>query len=274
MSKEHNPMDAKQLYAAGQLADAVAAAGEEVKRHPTDSGKRAFLCELLCFAGEIERADRLLDVLGHQEPKVAVEVATFRQILRAEQARQQFYGEGRLPEFLEPPSQRLKYHLEASIRLREENAAEAAKLLQQAEAERPAASGACNGRAFDDFRDIDDLAASFFEVLTSTGKYYWVPIERVELIEFHAPRRPRDLLWRSAHMIVRGGPDGEVFIPTLYAGTHAESDDRLRLGRMTDWRGGVGAPIRGIGQRTFLVGEESLSILELQELTVNAAAGS
>ena len=50
-------------------------------------------------------------------------------------------------------------------------------------------------------------------MLTSTGKYYWIPMERVEMIEFHDPARPRDLLWRRAHMVVRGGPDGEVFLP-------------------------------------------------------------
>ena len=65
-------------------------------------------------------------------------------------------------------------------------------------------------------------------------------MERVEIIEFHDPLRPRDLLWRARQMVVRGGPDGEVFLPVLYAGSHANPDDRIRLGRMTDWRGGEG----------------------------------
>lgn len=263
-------MNAKELYAAGQLTEAIGAATEEVKSHPGDAGKRLFLSELLCFAGQIDRADRQLDVLGHQEPKALVEVSTFRQLLRAEEARQQFFDEGRLPEFLEQPSSRLRRHLEASIRLRDGEPAEAARLLEQAEAERPAVSGVCNGKPFDDLRDMDDLTASFFEVLTTTGKYYWVPIERVELIEFHAPRRPRDLLWRRVHMVVRGGPDGEVFLPVTYPGSQAESDDRFRLGRMTDWRGGNGTPVRGVGQRMFLVGEETQTILELQEITLAA----
>jgi type VI secretion system protein ImpE len=265
-------MNAQQLYQTGQLADAVAAAGDEVKRHPADLGKRMFLAELLCFAGEIGRADKQLEVLGHQEPKALVEVSRLRQLLRAEQSRQEFYAAGRLPEFLEPPPERLKRHLEASIRIREGQPGEAAPLLQQAEAQRPPLAGTCNGRPMDDLRDMDDLCASFFEVLTSTGKYYWVPMERVELMEFVAPKRPRDLLWRTVHMVVRGGPDGLVFLPALYAGTHNESDDRLRLGRMTDWRGGDGGPVRGVGQRTFLVGEESLSILELEQITVTAPA--
>ena len=126
-------MNAKQLYETGQLADAIAAAGDEVKHHPADAGKRMFLCELLCFAGQTDRADRQLDTLAQQDPKAMMEVATFRQILRAEQARQQFYAEGRLPEFLEPPSERLKRHLEASVCIREGKPGDAAQILRQVE---------------------------------------------------------------------------------------------------------------------------------------------
>src|SRR5439155_1325758 len=135
------------------------------------------------------------------------------------------------------------------------------------EGQRPRVRGTCDGQPFTDLRDLDDLTAPVFEVLTSTGKYYWIPVERVELVEFRPPARPRDLLWQRARMVVRGGPDGEVYLPTLYSGTHAESDNGLRLGRATEWRGGDGAPVRGVGRRTFLVGDDTCPILELKELT-------
>jgi type VI secretion system protein ImpE len=260
-------MTPQELFKAGSLREAIAAATDEVKRHPADTSRRGFLCELLCFAGDFQRADTLLDALGNQDPQAVLGVSLFRQVLRAEQARQDFYKDGRVPEFLDTPEPHLKLHLEASIALREGKPQEAAKMLEQAEELRPAVAGACDGVAFDDFRDIDDLSAGFFEVLTSTGKYYWIPVERVELIEFRAAERPRDLLWRRAHTVVRGGPDGEVFFPTLYGGTLSESDDLLRLGRMTDWRGADGEPRRGVGQRTFVVGDEDKTIMELKELT-------
>src|SRR5262249_25303646 len=265
-------MNAQEHFQAGNLTEAITAALAEVKRNPGDLGQRNFLCELLCFAGEVERADRQLDTLGHQEPDAMVAVALFRQLLRAEQARQQFYAGGRLPEFLDAPTPVQRLHLEASIRIREGKPAEAAALLGQAEAQRPKVQGTCNGQPFDDLRDLDDLTASFLEVLTSTGKYFWVPMERVELLEFRPAARPRDLLWRRAHLIVKDGPDGEVFLPTLYAGSHTDADERVRLGRATEWRGGQGAPTRGVGQRTFLVGNEGLPIMEMGQLTVNQAA--
>lgn len=266
-------MDAKEHYEAGRLDDAITAATQEVKRHPADTGRRGFLAELLCFSGQLERADLQLEAMGTQDPQSMVGIAMFRQLIRAEQARQQFYNEGRLPEFLDQPDERLKRHLEASILIREGKQGEAAGLLRRAEEARPQVSGTSGDEAFDDLRDLDDLTASFFEVLTSNGKYYWIPMERAELIEFRPPKRPRDLLWRRAHIVVGGGPDGEVFVPALYAGSHADSDDRVRLGRSTDWRGGDDTPARGIGQRMFLVGNEDRGILTLETITFTASGG-
>src|SRR5690606_30522696 len=120
-----------------------------------------------------------------------------------------------------------------------------------------------DGIAFDDFRDLDDLTAGLFEVVTSTGKYYWVPVEQVEAVEFRPPRRVRDLIWRPAAMTVRDGPDGEVFLPTRYGERGEEADDAYRLGRATDWAGGDGAPVLGRGLRTFLVGDADRTILEI-----------
>src|SRR5262249_31933199 len=146
-------------------------------QHPTDRGIRGFLCELLCFSGDLERADRQLDALLHQDPEVMAGIGLFRQLIRAEQARQQFYTDGRLPEFLGQPSPVLRLHLEAAVLLRDGKATEAAAVLARAEADRIRVRGTCDDHAFDDFRDLDDVTASFFEVLTSNGKYYWIPIE-------------------------------------------------------------------------------------------------
>jgi type VI secretion system protein ImpE len=263
-------MSAHERYQAGDLGGAIAEAVEEVKRHPGDPDRRGLLCELLCFAGELERADTQLDALAHQNPGVALGVSLLRQLVRAELARRQFHAEGRVPEFLEPPGESVRLALEASIEQREGRADGAADRLARAEALRPRAPGLEGGRPFDDFRDLDDLTAGVLEVLTSNGKYYWIPIDRVELVEFRPPERIRDLLWRRARMVVRGGPDGEVYLPVIYAGTLAEADDQLKLGRATDWRGGDGTPVRGVGQRTFLVGEEARPILELGTLEFHA----
>ncbi len=259
-------MTASELFHAGKLKEAIAAALEEVRNHPTDMGRRLFLAELLCFGGEFERADNHLDAVGHNDPQTMPWVITFRQLIRAEQARQDFFSLGRVPDFLAKPEGAVSVLLEASIRVRDGSLDEAGRLLEQAEQSRPRASGQCDGEKFDDFRDLDDQTSCVIEVLTSNGTYYWVPISRIESIEFHEPARSRDLIWRRTHLIVCDGPDGEVYVPALYAGAAADSDDLIRLGRRTDWRGGESSPVRGAGQRTFLVGEEARSILELKSI--------
>lgn len=263
-------MNASEHYQAGRLAEAIAAAAAAVKANPNDLAGRGFLCELLCFAGDLERADKQLDALGQLDPQSLLGVALWRQLVRAEQARGQLYSDGRLPEFLDKPSPQLELRLEATVRLREGQPQAAADLLRAAEDQRAHPSGTCDGRAFDDLRDLDDLTASFFEVLTTTGKYYWIPMERVERIELPACQRPRDLLWRRAQMVVRDGPDGEVYLPALYSGSAGAADQRVRLGRVTEWLEGERAPVRGIGQRTLLVGDEARPILEISTLEIRA----
>jgi type VI secretion system protein ImpE len=261
---------ATDAFKAGKLGDAVAAAIEQVRAAPGDRGKRMFLAELLVFAGDLERADKQLDVLFQPDSADLMAVTLFRQLLRGETARREVFAHGRLPEFLTQPSECVRLHLEASIRVRENKLTEAAELLAKAETLRPAVVGTCDGDAFDDFRDLDDLAAPVFEVITANGNYYWVATDTAELLEFHKPERTRDLYWRPAHMIVKGGPDGVVYVPALYHGSHAATDDAVKLGRRTDWSGGEAQPYRGLGLREFLVGDGAKSIMELQRIEFNA----
>lgn len=259
-------MNSKECYEAGDLKGAIAAANDEVKSNPTDTSKRGFLIELLCFAGDLERVDKQLDALGKQDPDAMIGIAQFRHMVRAEQARQQFYTDGRMPEFLHDPSDAIKLHLEASIDIRDGKLTDAAKKLAEAEEKRPKLSGTCDGEKFADIRDLDDLTSPFIETLSSNGKYYWVPWENIASIDFVAPTRSRDLCWRQVELSVREGPDGQVFIPALYAGSHTNDDDKVRLGRVTDWVGDDGQPIRGIGQRTWLIGDNDRPLLELKRI--------
>lgn len=250
---------ARQHLDAGRLSEAINAVTADVRARPTDVEKRGLLAELLCFAGELDRADKQLDLIGDQSPQAALGVALFRQCLRAEQARREVFGNGRVPEFLSPPPQHVTLHLQAMVELREGREQEAALLLQEAEARRPRPTGTMDGKAFDDFRDGDDLVAPVFEVCTSTGKYYWIPVETVISVHFHKAERLRDLIWRRATMSVADGPDGDVYIPSVYVPI-GDKDERALLGRVTDWSGGNGHPVRGIGQRCWLVGDEGVAI--------------
>ncbi|MGG5820943.1 type VI secretion system accessory protein TagJ [Falsiroseomonas sp. HW251] len=264
------PGQAGALFHSGHLQDALAAASAALKRAPTDLGARILLAEMLAFSGNAERADVILDAASDVDPTAAVAVAEFRQLLRAEVARRQLFRDGRVPEFIGEPSAWQRHALAALVALRDGNAAEAARLSAEAESVRPAVRGRHGGQEFADLRDADDLLAGTFEVLTTTGKYFWIPVERVQALLFHPPRRPRDLLWRRATMSVASGPDGDVYIPAIYA-AEPGVDDSLLLGRSTDWAGPEGGPVRGLGLRTFLVGEDAATVMELTEIEIEIA---
>lgn len=265
-------MSAADHFRAGRLSDAIAAAQAAIRAKPQDANARYLLAELLCFTGDFERADKQLDAVGDVDPKMMYAVTLFRHLIRGEQARQQFYTDGRVPEFLGQPSEDLKLRLQASIAVREKNFAEAARLYEQAEARRSPVQGQCNGKEFADLRDLDDQTASVFEVLSPSGKYFWVPFEAIRTLEFRPPERSRDLLWRSAHAESSDGQELDFYLPVLYTATARSENEQCRLGRMTDWIGGDGEPVRGIGQRTFLVGEESIGIMDLQTISITVAA--
>jgi type VI secretion system protein ImpE len=262
-------MKSTELYSAGRLTEAIAAATLEVKQAPTDTDKRSFLAELLCIAGELERADAQLDAIAKTGTGAAPGLALLRQLVRAERARAEFHAQGRVPEMLAKPTPATLLLLKASIAIREGRLGEAAAALEQAEEARVKPRGTLDGKPFDDLRDCDDLCSGVLEVLTSTGKYYWVPLEHVASLEFERPTRPIDLLWRPASLAVRGGPDGRVFVPAIYGSHGLAQDDASRLGRRTDWIGAQGEPVRGVGLRTFLAGDDVVTVLEIQRLTVD-----
>ena len=200
------PGEAGRLFREGNLADALTAANAAVRKTPTDIGARVLLAELLVFAGNIERADVVLDACADLDPTAALVVAEFRQLLRGETARRQLFSEGRVPEFLGEPTAAHRLSLAAVVALRGGDTHEAGKLAAQAEEARGHPSGTMRGGTFDDMRDGDDLLASCFEVITTTGKYFWIPPQRVVLIEFHPMKRPRDLYWRRCACCSRQRP--------------------------------------------------------------------
>lgn len=270
-------MKAKELFQNGALDEAIAAAVEEVKARPSDPRLRSFLAELLAFASDFERADKQLDALGTMHVDFALGVVLFRQLLRAERWRSQCFQEGRVPEFISQPTEELQRRLRALVALREESFDEALATLNEAESLRQRRDGTANGQAFSDCRDLDDLLGSIVEVLTSNGTYYWVPMERIEFIEFHPVKHARDQLWRGARIEVDGKIEGEVYVPVLYPGSVQNADPRVRLGRTTDWTSPCEGIVRGQGQKMWLFGDDAVPLLQVGTIdfpvTGSASAG-
>lgn len=256
---------AKALLDAGKLGEAIEELTREVKAHPADASLRTFLFELLCFAGEWDRAEKQLDAIGHQNVKTEVGVQVYRNNLKAERDRRKLYADGLQPHFLGEPPAYVDLQLAAINRVREGNVAEAREALDRAEEQRPALSGTFNGTPFEDFRDWDDLLGPVLELILN-GQYTWLPFEQIQHMEISAPKTMRDLIWASARLQARDGTVGEVYVPALYAGSHESQNDQVRLGRMTDWRKLSDDLSLAVGLRLFLVDGDDKPLFEARSV--------
>ena len=257
--------EAKAQLDAGNLSGAVESALNAVKASPTDVMARTFLFELACFAGDLERAEKQLDVIGHQDNNAMIGSLIYRGNLKAERDRLKLFSDSQKPEFMMSPPDYVIGLLTANNRLREGNLAEAREILDQVENERPAFACKINGEEATDFRDYNDLTACVFEVIVK-DTYVWLPIEQVERIEFIAPKSLRDLFWIQAKVETVNGTNGEMFFPALYANSFKSDNDQVRLGRMTDWRDAGEEIFIGEGMRMFWSDGKDKPILELNEI--------
>lgn len=263
-------MDAGTLFRNGDLGGAVEAATRAVKAHPTELSHRTFLFELLCFTGDVERAARQLDVVGHQDAATEPAVQVYRNILHAEHLRRRLFSESLGPEFLADPPPFIHLHLEAIAQLRSGDATGAAATLARAEATRGSLQGQINGAAFDGCRDCDDVLAPLLELII-VRDYVWVPFEQIRELDIAAPERPRDLLWIPARLELVTGAQYRGYVPVLYEGSHRHANDQVKLGRQTEWIGSEGEPVRGAGQRTFLAGDDGYAVLDTRRVEFASA---
>ncbi|HWZ78813.1 MAG TPA: type VI secretion system accessory protein TagJ [Candidatus Sulfotelmatobacter sp.] len=236
-----NPLE---LYQAGRLMDAMKALSAELRDNPTDARRRTFLFELLCFAGEWERADKQLEVLGQAGPESEMGVLLYRSALFAERQRHDLFQRGELPAEQE-----------------------------DTEAER---NGVVNDKPFTYFADADPRIGARLE-LFAAGNYLLLPIEHVASIQIPPPKRLRDLIWTPAAVRTtpsfKGSELGEVLLPVLAPFSWRHPEEAVRLGRMTVWEKTDGAEFQvPFGQKVWQVDDEDVPFLELRALEFNSAS--
>lgn len=231
-------MDARTLYQEGKLSEAIAALNAQVRDRPTDIQLRTFLFELLCFAGDYERARKQLDVLVRSDPEATLGIMAFGRVLECEEERAQMFADGALPE-----------------------TAQAARAVR----------GRLNGEPFERLEDADPRVGARLEIFLG-GQYSWIPLEHLTRVTVEPPQRLRDLLWCPATLQGAASLEsvdfGGALLPVLTPGACRDEDDLVRLGRVTRWvdlPDGYEAPV---GQKMLLVDDEDFPILEVRELEI------
>jgi type VI secretion system protein ImpE len=250
------------------LAGAIAAAIETVKKHPTNVSARTFLFELSCFSGDWERAEKQLDAIGHQDPKAGVGSLIYRQNFECERNRANLFAHSTRPEFLGGVPDHVEDLLRANDLVRQGETAAAREMLDKVEEERPAYSVTINGEKYEDFRDHNDLTMCVFEAFVKDS-YIWLPFEEVVSIEFLERKSLRDVYWPQAQVELTNGTAGEMFLLSLYVNTWKNGDDQVRLGRTVDWRDLGEDVFVGEGSRVFWADGKDIPALDVKTISFN-----
>jgi len=256
---------ARELLREGKLSSAIEQQTEQVKSRPADVSERIFLFELLCFSGNFDRAEKQLDVIGHQSTEMQIGVEVYLQAITAERVRRSVFAEGRTPDFLTTPPDYVPLHLEALTMRREGQPGKARLLLEKALDQHKALPGELDGQRFGEFEDSDLFLSPFLELIVN-DKYAWLPFEQIRRIEISKPVQLRDLLWAPAKLEARGGDLGQVLLPVLYPGSADHASEVVRLGRQTDWLDAGAGLFRGAGQRVFVIDGREKVMLEINEV--------
>lgn len=232
-------MKAKALYQAGKLGEAIQVLGAELRDNPTDTQRRTFLFELLCFAGDYDRAEKHLNFLAGQNQQAQMGAVLYLSAVHGERVRHKTFMERDFP----------------ATAVDEGKLRGGTITLAGSEPAR-----------FESIEDADPRIGPRLE-LFAAGAYLWIPLEHVEMMEFQPPKRVRDLLWRPA--LVRTGPAfkatelGEVLVPVISPFSHLHPDETVRLGRATVWeKDDLGEDVP-MGQKTWLVDGEDVPVMEI-----------
>lgn len=260
--------EAKTQLDIGNLNGAIEAALQLVKNNPTDAAARTFLFELSCFSGDWERAERQLDVIGHQSANALIGSQIYRQNFQAERDRIEFFTRGKRPEFVMPAPEYVEELYAANNLLREGKILEARQLLDKIEEQRPAFACKISGEEKEDFRDYNDLTMCVFEAIIKEA-YVWLPFEQIVKIEFFEKKTLRDIFWRQAKVEVKNGLVAEIFLPSLYVNSWKSNDDAVRLGRANNWLDAGNEIYIGEGLRMFFANGEAVPVLDINEIEFN-----
>lgn len=262
------PVNIKELIKDGRLDEARQQLVEVLKKSPADLSSRTLFFQVLCYCGEWEKADRHLEAIVAQDPGRAAGVAVCRKLIQAEQERSRVTAGSCKASFPGEPPAYAELYYAARDAMNQQNFETAQELLEQLDAALPAVSGKINGALFSGFRETDTLLLPFLEVFAHE-RYLWVPFASLRELVIEPPATLLDLLWIPATLTTWQGLTMNCFLPVLYPNTYLEKDERLRLGRITDWTSPGGSRVRGMGQHVFEVGGDDVSILDIRKLEFN-----
>jgi type VI secretion system protein ImpE len=264
-------MEAKELIRAGRLSEARTQSIEEVKASPADAGRRTLLFQIHCLCGEWDKAERDLDIIAAMDAKREAGAQVYRNLVSGEKERLDVFRNNLRPSFLPGTPPYIETYYAAREKLAGKKIEEAAALFSRIDSQTPVISGTVNGKSFTGLKDTDIYVVRFLEAIAHE-RYVWVPFEAVRELSVTPPKTLFDLIWAPAVVTTWKGLTLNCFLPVLYAESFLHEDDRIKLGRMTDWENLGGPFSKGMGQHVYEIGEDEVALLEVREIIFNPPA--
>ncbi len=266
-------MSAEQEIRDGRPEAALAALQDRVRQDPSNAKHRVFLFQLLSILGDWERALNQLNVAAELDAANLVMAQTYREALRCEALRAEVFSGKHSPMVMGKPAQWVALVMEA-LRLTAQGAqARSQALREEAFEAAPATSGTIDDQPFEWIADADPRLGPLLEVIVN-GNYYWVPFERIHLIQIEEPADLRDLVWTPAQFTWANGGDAVGLIPTRYPGSEASDDSAVRMARKTQWREQDADLCTGLGQRLLATDRGEFPLMDVRRITLIVSEGA
>ncbi len=195
---------AEQAVRDGDLAGALQALQDQVRRNASDAKLRVFLFQLLCVLGQWDRALTQLNVAADLDASVLVMAQMYREALQCERLRADVFAGKRSPVVFGEPPEWIAWLIESLAVRGTERSREAPALRARAFEAAPPTAGSIDGQPFEWIADADMRLGPVCEAVIN-GRYYWVPFDRLSRIDLEAPTDLRDAVWMPAHFQFANG---------------------------------------------------------------------
>ncbi|MCM2369877.1 type VI secretion system accessory protein TagJ [Aporhodopirellula aestuarii] len=264
----------------GDLELALSQVKDDVRNEPQVSKHRVFLFQLFAITGDWTRSLSQLKVASDLDKECQTMGEAYQHILQCEALRGEVFEGKRAPLIFGEPEAWIAKMIEA-LRLSGEKKYEAASALQSEALEdaepsagritlRPRGDAETGESvAFEWIADADSRIGPFMEVIMQ-GKYYWVPFQRIQEVQFHDVSDLRDYVWIAAQFTWVGGGEMVGMVPTRYPGSQDSDDGLIQLGRKTDWKQVGDESYLGLGQRMLATDQDDYALLDLAAISFDA----
>lgn len=264
---------AERSIRSGDPAAALQSLQEQVKARPADAKLRIFLFQLLAVLGQWERALNQLNVAATLDPAALAMAQMYREAIRCEVLRSRVFEGKTAPMVFGKPEQWLALLVEALLQEGQGNAAEGDRLRAQALEEAPACAGTLDEQPFEWVADADSRLGPVIEAIIS-GRYYWVPFDRLARLTVEAPADLRDVVWMPAHFTFTNGGESVGLIPTRYAGSESSANGQILLARRSEWSEPRAGSYHGLGQRLLATDSGEFPVMDIREIVFAEGSGA